>query len=58
MKKQEYKVLFKGVPAALNERKSAEWAQELEQELNELGAEGWELIQWKNMMLIFKRERE
>ena len=56
MKKYEYKVISKGTHAALNDKKIAEMRFEMENELNKLGLEGWELIQWKNNMLIFKRE--
>lgn len=56
MKKYEYKVIFKGAPAALNDKKSTEIAQELEKELNQLGAEGWEFVQWKNNLIILKQE--
>ena len=56
MIKYEYKAISKGMPLALNDKKSAETAQDLEEELNRLGAEGWEFIQWKDTMLIFRRE--
>lgn len=56
MKRFEYKVVFKGMPAVLSEKKNAELAHTFEQELNQLGTEGWELVQWRNSMLIFKRE--
>lgn len=56
MIKYEYKVISKGMPLALNDKKSAEMAQGLEEELNQLGTEGWEFIQWKDTMLIFRRE--
>ena len=56
MKKFEYKVVFKGTPVAMHEKKYAEMAQAFEQELNQLGEDGWEFVQWENAMLIFKRE--
>lgn len=52
----EYKVLVKALPAAINPKKYDELAKELEHEMNALGAEGWELVQWKNGMMIFKRK--
>lgn len=58
MKKYEYKVISKGTPVALNDKKMAEMALEIEQELNQLGLDGWEFVQWKNPVLIFKREVE
>lgn len=58
MPKYEYKVVFKGMPAAFNEKKYIEMAREFEQELNQLSAEGWEFVQWKNSMLIFRKEME
>ncbi|MGH2841565.1 MAG: DUF4177 domain-containing protein [Solirubrobacteraceae bacterium] len=44
----EYKVWSEGVRARLNDRR-------LEAELNELGAEGWELVQSHGDERIFKR---
>ena len=55
MKKYEYKIISKGLPVAMNEKKYAEMAQKLEEELNQLGSQGWEFVQWENTMLIFKR---
>lgn len=56
MKRFEYKVVSKRMPAVLPEKKYAELAQSVEQKLNQLGNDGWEFVQWKNDMLIFKRE--
>lgn len=58
MKRYEYKVISGGTPVALSNKKFAEMALGIEQELNQLGLEGWEFVQWKNAMLIFKREVE
>lgn len=56
MKKYEYKIISKGTPAAMNIKKYDEVAIQMETELNKLGVDGWEFVQWKNTMMIFKRE--
>lgn len=58
MRTYEYKVVLKEMPFALKDKKFAETARELEREMNQLGAEGWEFVQWKNSMLLFKRDVE
>ena len=50
--------MSKGIPAALNDKKYAEIAHEIEGELTKLGLEGWEFVQWKNTMVVLKREVE
>lgn len=56
MKKFEYKIIAKSIPAAMNIKKYDETAEQIEKELNQLGADGWEFIQWKNSMMILKRD--
>lgn len=56
MKKYEYKVIVRATPAAINIKKIEEMSQQIEVELNNLGAVGWEFVQWKNAMMIFKKE--
>lgn len=56
MKKYQYKVIIKAMPAAANEKKLQEIAAQTESELNQLGQEGWQFIQWKNSMMILKRK--
>ena len=55
MKKYEYKILTKGLPAAFQEKSLRKMTQDIEKDMNALGAEGWEFVQWKQSMLIFKR---
>lgn len=55
MKKYEYKILTKGIPAAFHEKSLQKMTKEIEQDMNVLGAKGWEFVQWKQSMLIFKR---
>lgn len=52
----KYKVLVKALPAAMNMKKYEEAATQLQEEMNRLGAEGWDLVQWKNGLMIFKRK--
>lgn len=56
MKKYEYKIISKPTPAAMTIKKYDEMAEETEKELNQLGTDGWEFVQWKNSMMILKRE--
>lgn len=58
MQKYEYKIITKGIPTALTEKGMKKMFEEIEQEMNVLGAEGWEFVQWKSAMLIFKRAVE
>lgn len=58
MQKYEYKIITKGIPVALNEKSMQKMFEEIEKEMNQLGAEGWEFVQWKSSMLIFKRAVE
>lgn len=56
MKKYEYKVIHKPIPAVANAKKFDEISQKIENELCEIGADGWQFIQWKNSFMIFKRQ--
>ena len=56
MKQFEYKVIAPAVNLALTTRQYEQQAQELENLLNTLGAEGWELVQ-KADGFFFKREK-
>lgn len=58
MKKYEYKVIAIATSLAMNTKQYEKIAQELEMKLNELGADGWELVQRKDGFFFFKRERE
>lgn len=58
MQRYEYKIISKGIPAALHEKGMQKMFAEIEKEMNALGAEGWEFVQWKSAMLIFKRAVE
>lgn len=57
MKKYEYKVITIMAFAA-TAKGYEKMAQEYEALLNELGADGWELIQRKDELFFFKREAE
>ena len=56
MKKYEYKVITMGAPVAITVKQYSAVESKMEEELNKLGSEGWEFIEWKNSMMIFKRE--
>ena len=56
MKKYEYKVLPGAASLAMNGRQYEKMAQEWEARLNELGGEGWELVQRQDGMFFLKRE--
>ncbi|WP_314723540.1 DUF4177 domain-containing protein [Enterocloster bolteae] len=58
MKKYEYKVLTIATALALNTKQYEKTAQEFEVQLNELGANGWELVQRMDGYFFFKRECE
>lgn len=58
MKKYEYKVITIPINLAINTRQYEKIAQEFETKLNELGANGWELIQRMDGFFFFKRESE
>ena len=58
MKKYEYKVITIPTNLALNSKQYEKIAPEFETTLNELGANGWELVQCMNGFFFFKRERE
>lgn len=58
MKKYEYKVIAIPTNLAMSTKQFEKIAQEFETKLNELGANGWELIQRMDGFFFFKRERE
>lgn len=58
MKKYEYKVIAIATALAMNMKQYEKTAQKFEEQLNELGSEGWELVQRTDGFFIFKRETE
>ena len=56
MKKYEYKVITIATSLALGTKQYEKIAQEFEIQLNELGADGWELVQRIDGFFFFKRE--
>lgn len=56
MKKYEYKVIPIATTVVITTKQYKKIAQEFEKELNQLGAEGWELIQYKEGFFFFKKE--
>lgn len=58
MKKYEYKVITIATTMVMSTKQYEKTAQEFEAQLNELGMEGWELVQRMDGFFFFKRERE
>ena len=58
MKKYEYKVVTIATTMVMSTKQYEKTAQEFEAQLNELGMEGWELVQRMDSFFFFKRERE
>ena len=56
MKKWEYKVITIATKMPVTTKQYEQVAQEFEEALNALGAEGWELVQRQDAMFFFKRE--
>ncbi len=57
-KKYEYKVITIATALAMNTKQYEKTAQEFELQLNQLGAEGWDLVQRMDGFFFFKREVE
>lgn len=58
MKKYEYKVITIPTAMAMTTKQYEKTAQEFEAKLNELGADGWELVQHMDGFFFFKRPTE
>ncbi len=58
MKKYEYKVTTIATTLSISTKQYEKVAQEFEERLNELGADGWELVQRTDGYFFFKREKE
>ncbi len=56
MKKYEYKVVAIATSLAVSTKQYEKIAQEFEIQLNEFGADGWELVQRMDGFFFFKRE--
>lgn len=56
MKKYEYKVITVATSLSLGAKGYEKIALEFETTLNELGADGWELVQRMDSFFFFKRE--
>ncbi len=57
MKQWEYKVVTIATNAVLTAKQYEKAAQEFEAQLNELGADGWEMVQCADGFFFFKREK-
>jgi len=58
MKKYEYKVITIATTLPVSTKRYEKIAQDFERKLNELGVEGWELVQRMDGFFFFKREVE
>ena len=58
MKNWEYKVVTIATTMALTTKQYEKTAEEFEEKLNALGAQGWELIERKDGFFFFKRPVE
>ncbi len=56
MKRFEYKVIPIGTLIAITAKQNENAARELEKMLNDLGKDGWELIEQKDGFFFLKRE--
>lgn len=58
MRKYEYKVITIATALAMDAKQFEKTAQAFETQLNELGADGWELVQRMDGFFFFKRAVE
>ncbi len=58
MRRFEYRVMPLPLSDALSMKQFKKVSEELEETLNALGADGWELVQRTDGVLFFKREIE